>query len=564
MYQRTLLLAVLFAVGSGPQLVDAQARPMTPHVTGTVVIAPTPVSSSGGVALAYEVHLANRSRFEVTLTRVEVLREDGSVLHVEEDSLLYRNLGRAPTGGPLQGSARAVLAPGSWAVVYMWVTVEDSAAVPRLIRHRIAMDFQSPQGTVREGVLEVGSTSPGPPAIVLGPPLGEGLWRTSNNSNNSGHRRGIFTAGNMPQRFAIDYAQVDEFGRNRTSNLFRNESHFAFGSPVLAVADGVVLSAADSMSENSVGRQPPRSFPATMGNYVDLEIGPGVYASYLHLQSGSVRVQAGDTVRLGQVIGRLGNTGASIAPHLHFELTRASSAQGRTERGDLGEGLPFTFPSYELVGQDQSPYCSCDGSECATRPLDIREFEMPSEGQVVRFAGGGPGEGIDSRPVGLHLEALCYVAEGQLLRDERRILEAVAAYERALELSPGLRVPALQFGALCWRGSIWGFADTVLDMCDSAVTAEPDHPDLRRRRALALALSGNIEAAIADFDAYLTWLSDEPPLATWEASFDGLAARSIDTLRTQVMGWRDALQEGRNPFTSDVLEELRTRTRPPQ
>ena len=77
MYQRTLLLAVLFAVGSGPQFVDAQARPMTPHVTGTVVIAPTPVSTSGGVALAYELHLANRSRFEVTLTRVEVLREDG-------------------------------------------------------------------------------------------------------------------------------------------------------------------------------------------------------------------------------------------------------------------------------------------------------------------------------------------------------------------------------------------------------------------------------------------------------------------------------------------------------
>jgi len=564
MYQRALLIAAFFGPGIVPNSVEAQARLRTPQVTGTVMVAPTPVPNSAGVALAYELHLANRSPVEVTLTRVEVLREDGSVLRVQEDSLLYRNLGRASAGGPLRVPSRAVLTPGSWAVVWMWVTVEDSAAVPGLLRHRLTMEFEDPPGTLRESMLEVGSTSPGPPPIVLGPPLTEGLWQTFNMSNNSGHRRAIDMAGNISQRFAIDYYQVDEFGRNRTSDLFVNENHFAFGSPVLAVADGVVLSAADSMAENSVGRQPRRSFPATLGNYVDLEVATGVYALYLHLQVGSVTVQAGDTVKRGQVLGRLGNTGASVAPHLHFQLNTASPAEGRTERGRLGEGIPFTFPSYELVGEDKIPHCRCEGSECAPRPLDLREFEMPSEGHVVRFVDGGRGEPVDSRPTGVHLEALCHVAAGQLLRDEHRIPEAVAAYEVALELSPEMGIPALQFGALCWRGSIWGFAEAVMDVCNRAVMTEPDHPDLRRRRALAQALTGNIEAAVADLDAYLTWLSEEPPLATWEASFDGLAARSVETLRTQVTGWRDTLQAGRNPFTSEVLRELRTRSRPPQ
>ena len=56
------------------------------------------------------------------------------------------------------------------------------------------------------------------------------------------------------------------------------------------------------------------------GNYIVLQIAPGVYAFYAHLQPGSLKVKVGDTVAAGAVIASLGNTGNSTAPHLHFGL----------------------------------------------------------------------------------------------------------------------------------------------------------------------------------------------------------------------------------------------------
>ncbi len=46
----------------------------------------------------------------------------------------------------------------------------------------------------------------------------------------------------------------------------------------------------------------------------------GRYAAYLHMQTGSVRVKIGQRLRTGQIIGRLGNSGNTTGPHLHFGI----------------------------------------------------------------------------------------------------------------------------------------------------------------------------------------------------------------------------------------------------
>ena len=45
------------------------------------------------------------------------------------------------------------------------------------------------------------------------------------------------------------------------------------------------------------------------------------YALYAHLDTGSIRVKVGDKVQRGQIVGKVGNTGNSTGPHLHFQLT---------------------------------------------------------------------------------------------------------------------------------------------------------------------------------------------------------------------------------------------------
>jgi murein DD-endopeptidase MepM/ murein hydrolase activator NlpD len=59
---------------------------------------------------------------------------------------------------------------------------------------------------------------------------------------------------------------------------------------------------------------------AVAGNYVVIDHANGEFSVYCHLQEGSIRVKPGDRVNKAMVIAKVGNTGNSGAPHLHFQL----------------------------------------------------------------------------------------------------------------------------------------------------------------------------------------------------------------------------------------------------
>jgi hypothetical protein len=61
-------------------------------------------------------------------------------------------------------------------------------------------------------------------------------------------------------------------------------------------------------------------FGSLAGNHLVLAVGDGTAALLAHLRHGSLRVRAGQRVRAGDVLAQVGNSGASIVPHLHFQL----------------------------------------------------------------------------------------------------------------------------------------------------------------------------------------------------------------------------------------------------
>jgi murein DD-endopeptidase MepM/ murein hydrolase activator NlpD len=147
------------------------------------------------------------------------------------------------------------------------------------------------------------------------------------------------------QRFAIDWAaRLDAKDRTHAGNPSRNRSYFNYGQPVLAVGAGTVIEAVDRYPDQVPNHAVPVPLGAADGNHVILKLGKGVFAAYAHLLPGSVRVHRGERVREGQVLGRLGNSGSSSGPHLHFQLmTRPSVLDA--------DGLPFVLDRFRLDGR---------------------------------------------------------------------------------------------------------------------------------------------------------------------------------------------------------------------
>jgi len=59
---------------------------------------------------------------------------------------------------------------------------------------------------------------------------------------------------------------------------------------------------------------------AGFGNYVEIDHGHGIVTRYSHLEEISVR--AGQKIKKGQVLGTVGSSGGSIAPHVHYEVIK--------------------------------------------------------------------------------------------------------------------------------------------------------------------------------------------------------------------------------------------------
>ena len=118
------------------------------------------------------------------------------------------------------------------------------------------------------------------------------------------------------QRDAIDFVQLVD-GKTYNGDKTRLESYYIFGDPVLAVANGRVTEAIDTLPDKPVGG---RTWAEMAGNHLVLDIGGGRYVLYGHLKQGSLRMQVGDLVGRRQVIGQVGDSGNSDEPHLHIQV----------------------------------------------------------------------------------------------------------------------------------------------------------------------------------------------------------------------------------------------------
>jgi murein DD-endopeptidase MepM/ murein hydrolase activator NlpD len=86
-------------------------------------------------------------------------------------------------------------------------------------------------------------------------------------------------------------------------------------TPVHAAADGKVIFVHD---DSNVGGASPSYWSYT--NFISIMHPNGEYSRYDHLEYGSAKVRVGQQVCAGQEIARVGMTGFTYIPHLHFHV----------------------------------------------------------------------------------------------------------------------------------------------------------------------------------------------------------------------------------------------------
>lgn len=185
--------------------------------------------------------------------------------------------------------------------------------------------------------------------------------------NTPGKRVPSHGTDQLGERYAFDFLQVDW---ERSGTPFYDTSplrYLVFGVPldkcygwgkeVYAPCDGETVQVADGFEErqrvywasdlavaltNARTYDPARDgIQPVAGNYIVIKCANGVCAAFAHLQKGSIAVAVGQSVKKGDILGKVGHSGNSTAPHLHFQLMDSSDLLS-------AKGIPCAFEQYDL------------------------------------------------------------------------------------------------------------------------------------------------------------------------------------------------------------------------
>lgn len=164
-------------------------------------------------------------------------------------------------------------------------------------------------------------------AVDIGWPFPEGDYLVAHGGSTTAVNAHLETLNPQIERYR-DYR-----GQSRALDIFRiSPSGFhvrglrpqdparyvSFGTPLLAPCAGRVATVVDGVPDNLV---PQMNREQMAGNFIAIDCGE-YYLVMAHFRQDTIRVQEGDTVAIGDVLGELGNSGNSSEPHLHIHAQR--------------------------------------------------------------------------------------------------------------------------------------------------------------------------------------------------------------------------------------------------
>lgn len=153
------------------------------------------------------------------------------------------------------------------------------------------------------------------------------------------------------QKNAFDFVMRDSENKSYKTDGKQNEDYYCYGRNIYSPCDGLVIHVTDSVYDNVPGEMNPKQLT---GNNVIIKSDRNEYILIAHFKMNSILVQKGDKIKLGQVIGKAGNSGNSSEPHLHLHIMDSP-------RLKEGEGIKCYFKKLKVNGILKSKHSPVKG-----------------------------------------------------------------------------------------------------------------------------------------------------------------------------------------------------------
>jgi hypothetical protein len=167
--------------------------------------------------------------------------------------------------------------------------------------------------------------------------------------------------------YAYDFVRIEKrygikkfYNSSLTKYLLKGvplEECFGWGKDIFSPCDAEIVKVEDGVNErervsligdlryrakiNDMHNKGEFNYRDIAGNYIIMKCSESVYALFAHLKKDSILVDVGERVKKGQVIGKVGHSGNSLAPHLHFQMMD-------NEDPRFANGILCAFEYYEI------------------------------------------------------------------------------------------------------------------------------------------------------------------------------------------------------------------------
>ncbi len=139
------------------------------------------------------------------------------------------------------------------------------------------------------------------------------------------------------QRYAYDL-EIRKDNLPYHGDYHKIENYYSYLQDVLCPCDGFVIDVEDSYENTKIYNERPVccDIEDSRGNYITIKHRGGEYSTVCHLEKNSALVKVGQLVTAGEKIGKVGNSGNTQGPHIHFQVQKGANFYH-------DEGVPITF-----------------------------------------------------------------------------------------------------------------------------------------------------------------------------------------------------------------------------